>query len=525
MIISDFGADTFSASSPLRLQLDGRTALIQNVKNYLENDGKIVEPVQGDRKLNWHGAVKLNGIVLYDILSKAGYRADLIDSYSQQREEFRTLMSQGSRAVIISTTFITSKQELAKLVSDVRSLAPDAVIICGGPFVYASYLLLQKKPIACYDTDNPQDTFLFLQEDEDLGVDLFIIERTGERVLLEAMERLSAGEPLTGLPNTASWCGDRYSFAARREDPPINNVIDWQSLPDKFYAPGVINMQASTGCSFQCKFCNFVKDPKATMLKPVDTIVEELKALSARGIRYVRFVDDNFRLGKHDLNDVCQRLIEENLDIKWMSFIRASTLDQTDIELLKRAGCIEAQIGIESIDPEVLNNMAKGAAPEMYQRVITRLLENGINCSCCFLFGFPGETAQSVQRTIDFIKGISNDSQDGMFFWSIYPFLLIPLSPIYEAAERAKYGLKGYMNNWEHDTMNARQAYGYIIDAFMQIDSCGPIYSEDNLDMLNSLPIKTRKAFIRTRHRLSQLNYRTPLQPNEILEAFREVLY
>jgi radical SAM superfamily enzyme YgiQ (UPF0313 family) len=252
--------------------------------------------------------------------------------------------------------------------------------------------------------------------------------------------------------------------------------------------------------------------------------VEELKALSARGIRYVRFVDDNFRLGKHDLNDVCQRLIEENLGIKWMSFIRASTLDQTDIELLKRAGCIEAQIGIESIDPEVLHNMSKGAAPEMYHRVITRLLEHGINCSCCFLFGFPGESAESVQRTIDFIKGISNERQDGMFFWSIYPFILIPLSPIYEATEREKYGLKGYMNTWEHATMNARQAYGYIIDAFMQIDSCGPIYSEDNLDLLNSMPIETRKAFIRTRHRLSQLNYRSPLQPQEILEAFRSVL-
>jgi len=524
IIISDFGSDTFSASSPLRLQIDGRTALIQNVVNFLQHDGKIVDPVQGEGVSNWHCAVKLNGIVLYDVLTKSGLTVDIIDSYYKEREQFIALLRQRPKAVVISTTFITSKVELSKLVRDIREISPEVTIICGGPYVYASYLLLQKMEVPGYDTENPKDLYLFLNETRSLDVDLFIVDRTGESILTSALERLKNGRSLNDLPNTARWDGAKYLFSQRTESVALNHVIDWGSLPEKIFQPGVINMQASTGCPFQCKFCNFVKDRKSTMLKSVDTIVAEMRALSERGIKYVRFVDDNFRLGNNDLNDVCTRFIEEGLDIKWMSFIRASTLDKTDIALLKKAGCIEAQIGIESIDEQVLENMDKCAVPAMYQRVIKKLLDNGINCSCCFIFGYPGETTQSVQRTIDFIEGISNDSQEGMFFWSIYPFMLIPLSPIYENDERSKYGLSGFMNSWQHCSMNAKQAYNHIIEAFMQIDSSGPIYSEDNLEMLLGLPVSKRKAFIKMRHHLSKMNYQEKLDERVIIDAFKGIL-
>jgi anaerobic magnesium-protoporphyrin IX monomethyl ester cyclase len=523
IIISDFGSDTFSASSPLRLQIDGRTALIQNVVNFIRHEGKIVDPVPGDRVANWHCAVKLNGIVLYDLLTKGGFSVAVIDSYYQERREFVALLESRPRAVVISTTFITNKDELAKLVRDIRELSPGVTIICGGPFIYASYLLLQKTQVPGYDTGHPSESYLFLNDTTPPDIDLFIVDRTGESILSAALASIKAGRSLDDLPNTARWADGRYLFSPRVESGTLDNVIDWSTLPEKFFRPGVINMQASTGCPYQCQFCNFVKDPKSTMLKPVDTIVAEMRALAARGVKYVRFVDDNFRLGNNDLNDVCTRLIQEGLDIKWMSFIRASTLDKTDIALLKQAGCIEAQIGIESIDEQVLSNMAKGAAPDMYRRVIGKLLDSGINCSCCFIFGYPGETAESVQRTIDFIEGISNDSQQGMFFWSIYPFMLIPLSPIYENRERERYGLSGYMNNWEHSTMNARQAYQHIIEAFMQIDSSGPIYSEDNLEMLLGLPVAKRKAFIKTRHQLSKLNYRNKLDARVIMDAFKAI--
>ncbi len=523
IIISDSGDDTLSASSPLRLQLDGRIALIQNVRNYLENNGKIVPPVKGENEKNWHNAPKLNGITLFSRLHRDGHRVALIDSYYKERDTFVSLLSSNPKAVIISTTFILNKKSLAKLAADIRDLAPDIFIIAGGPFVFSSYLLLQHATDRTYDLKSPREDFLFLSDENHPDIDLYIIDRDGIPILSEALTLLKKGRSVKDLPNTASRQGNGYQFSGRKELMPGDMDLDWRNVPEHIFDYGVVNLQASTGCPFNCEFCNFVKDKKYTYVKPIDHLIRELKEVAKRGVRYVRFVDDNFRLGRNDLNEVCKRFIAEGINIKWMSFIRASTLDQTDLELLKRAGCVEAQMGIESADTTVLKNMNKHASPKMYSRVITGLLETGINCSCCFIVGFPGETRQTFQRTIDFIENIPAKDQEGMFFWSIYPFFLAPLSPVYRAEKRAKYGLEGYMAEWKHATMNSKEALQLIKEAFLTIENASPIYSGDNIDMLAELSPEQRKQFMKVRHDLSKLFLSAPFDKTRVIKEFSNI--
>jgi radical SAM superfamily enzyme YgiQ (UPF0313 family) len=255
----------------------------------------------------------------------------------------------------------------------------------------------------------------------------------------------------------------------------------------------------------------------------MEFLIKELVRVSQRGIQYVRFVDDNFRLGRNDLNEVCERILAEKLHIKWMSFIRASNLKNMDIDLLKKAGCIETQIGIESADETVLKNMNKKADPKMYKKVVTQLLEAGINCTCCFVVGFPGETHDSFKRTIDFIESIPHNNQEGIFTWSIYPFFVVPLSPIYQKAEREKYNLEGYMDKWSHFSMDSETAKQLVREAFLSIDNCSPIYSGDNIEMLQDLPPSKRKQFMLARHRLSKKSLKVGLQPQDILSSFSDI--
>ncbi len=523
VIISDSGDDTLSMSSPLRLQLDGRIALIQNVRNYLKHNGEIVTPVKGENEKNWHYAPKLNGIQLFSRLHKDGHNIALIDSYYKERDYFIKLLADNPKVVIISTTFILNKKSLAKLAGDIRDLAPDIFIIAGGPFVFSSYLLLQHAKDGTYDLMSPKDDFLFLSNDERPDIDLYIIDRNGTSILSEALSLLNAGRHARRLPNTAYWNGTAYVFSERKELDPGDMGVDWKNIPEHIFKHGVINLQASMGCPFNCEFCNFVKDEKFTFVKPIDQLIRELKEVSDRGIRYIRFVDDNFRLGKNNLNDVCKRFIKEGLDIKWMSFIRASTLDYTDLELLKEAGCVEAQMGIESADTNVLKSMNKHASPDMYARVIRNLLFAGINCSCCFIAGFPGETKESFQRTVDFIDSIPQNGQTGIFSWSIYPFLLVPLSPIYEAEKKMKYHLDGYMAEWKHATMTSQEAFHHIKEAFLAIKNASPIYSGDNIDMLLELSPDKRKKFMTIRHDLSKKFLRSPSDKTLVINSFSEI--
>ncbi|MBW1999709.1 MAG: radical SAM protein, partial [Deltaproteobacteria bacterium] len=263
-----------------------------------------------------------------------------------------------------------------------------------------------------------------------------------------------------------------------------------------------------------------VKDRRLTSIKPIDHLITEMKEVSARGAKYIWFVDDNFRLGRDDLNEVCQRFLKEELDLKWMTFVRASTLKDIDIGLLRAAGCVEVQLGLESADPRILRNMNKKASPGLYSRVLERLLKGGISCSCYFIFGFPGETEETASRTRQFIRDHEFPESEGGLRWSFFPFILSPLSPIYEPEEREKYDLRGYLFEWEHRTMNTEQAREQVLKTFFQMENSGPIYREDNQEMLSSLGPKGRREFEAQRHRISKQALRGKDVKDDILKSF-----
>ncbi len=524
IIIADTGNDTHSISSSMRLQLEGRPAVIQNIYNFIENKGKIVDPIIGENENNWHCSPKLNGITLLSRLLKEGVKAELIDSYYKERDNFIKLLTRNPKIIVISTTFILNKRSLYELVEDIRSLADDIYIIAGGPLIYSSYLLFQRVDDEAYDTSSPCEDFLFLSNNKRPDINLFIVDTRGTLLLSKAVKSVVRNKDATFLPNIAYWKNNQYVFSNRSSDydDPNDFTIDWTLIPDHVFNYGVMNVQASNGCPFNCEFCNFVKEKKNQYIKPVDQLISELHELSKRGVRYVRFVDDNFRLGRNDLNDVCKKIIEADLGIEWMSFLRASTLEKTNMDLLKRSGCIEVQMGVESADTTVLNNMKKHANPELYSHVIRALLNNGINCSCCFIVGFPGETAESVQKTIDFIEQIPKPDQQGVFYWSIYPFLFAPLSPVYEPTKRKRYSLSGYMGRWKHFSMDSKEASAWIRKAFSMIKNSSPIYSGDNLDYISKLSPDQIKKFYAVRHNLAKKYMNQPIDNSDIIDSFYE---
>ena len=526
IIISDSGVDTVSATNPLRLSLDGRTADIQVVLNYLTHQGQIKAPIEGDGVMSWASAPKLNGIYLFSYLTKHNFDVELINSFYEQKDHFRRLLEQTPRAVIISTTFVVGKSTLRKLVDDIRDLAPDIAIIVGGPFIYLSYLMLQRFRELDYDTESAKDDFMFLSIDNEPAVDRYIISLRGEQILCEALNKIKDAQPIDELPNSAYLEGNTYHFSRQVDD--ITGVedfcIDWKSLPDSIFKSGVVPMQASLGCSYDCAFCNFTKDHRLTYIKPIDRLVAELKVVSERGARYVWFVDDDFRLGKGDLNSVCQRFIDEDLHLRWMTFIRASTLKDVDVAPLRRAGCAEVQLGLESADQKILQYMKKKANPDLYDVVLQKLLSGGINCSCYFIFGFPGETIETVHRTRDFIINHQYSEFEGNLAWSIYPFILTPLSPIYEPALRKKFNLTGYLHKWKHRTMNSDQAKEHIIQIFFEIENSGPIYRGDNQDIFHHIGPKTRKKFESVRHLLSKAAVNGQLKQHDIFQSFDRLM-
>lgn len=524
ILIADIGAESLSASNPLRLRLDGHTATVQVVQNALEHAGRVVPPIEGDRGPSWESAPKLNGIYLYNVLAKAGFNTALIDVYQLERARFVELASQSPRAIILSTTFTVDRLALLSLVREVKRLCPQSLVIVGGPFVMYSWRVLQRGGLSPYDQDEFAEDILFFDADGD-ETDLYIVSDVGEELLLEVLRRLRTGASLEDLPNTARPVDGAYQFTARSDDViPWREVpIIWAALPEEVFASGVVPLQASTGCPYNCRFCNFIKNRHLTRVKPLDELVAEMKTVQARGARFVWFADDNFRLGKADLTEVCARFVAEGLSLKWMARVRAEVLRDVDCDLLRRAGCVEIQMGIESADEAVLAAMDKKSDPVLNEAVITRLLQAGIHCSCYFIIGFPEETGSSVETTIDFLRRLEAVDAEGLLTWSFYPFVLAPISPIFEADQRANHALMGYKHTWQHRTMDAKEARRNLVKAFLALDKSGPIYRGDNLDQLSAMTLEQARAFVTTRHALEKLAAVNQLDQAVAIVAFRRV--
>ncbi len=165
--------------------------------------------------------------------------------------------------------------------------------------------------------------------------------------------------------------------------------------------------------------------------------------------------------------------------------------------------------------------MNKQSSPLLNERVIKELISAGINCSCYFIFGYPGETEKSIETTVAFIKRLEDHVGPGHFNWSLYPFLVWPFSPIFD--HRDEYDLSGYLQEWRHQTMDSAMAKQHIFAAFMALDNSSPIYRGDNLDQLSALSKQQGRLFLRTRHDLEKLQMTNRLDNQTAFDRFAAV--
>ena len=203
------------------------------------------------------------------------------------------------------------------------------------------------------------------------------------------------------IPNLAYYRNGKLIFTERKSE---NNdfsedIVHWDAVSAE-YIYSIFPVRGSRGCPYKCKFCNF--SPGRTFrLKSPNIIVREISTLIDTGkVRMIRFTDDNLFLNQKYVEEYCRRIIDLRKEIKWTSFIRASSITKDNVRLLKDSGCILVQIGMGSEDKSILEEMNKKDTPENYLRVIELLNTNGISTQLYFIIGFPGETAQTIENTI-----------------------------------------------------------------------------------------------------------------------------
>ncbi|MGB2986102.1 MAG: radical SAM protein [Phycisphaerae bacterium] len=169
-----------------------------------------------------------------------------------------------------------------------------------------------------------------------------------------------------------------------------------------------INMTMTRGCPGKCIFCSSAQTPLRS--RSAEHVVDEIQMLQARyGIREVGFYDDTFTIFKQNVVRMCELIVERGMDLTWCCFARADCVSPTLLKMMKNAGCHQVLFGIESADPEILRNIRKPINIEQTRRAVRWVKEAGIEVRAAFMFGNPGETVESMRRTIDFAKALDPD--------------------------------------------------------------------------------------------------------------------
>jgi len=409
---------------------------------------KYIRPGQDSMPLRPYGKPSVGTAYIASFLRNKNISVQIINLFGREQDRFTDLLRENPRAIVLMSLY-SNIQELIELTGLIKKQAPGIPIITGGPEIYK----------LCATKDRYFLDFIFKQ----IGADFYIYERQGEQTLAQLLKALKGGSSFTSIPNLIiSHNGNYARTDLYRENNSLDvNLIDWRLFDRQDYAP-VAEMRINRGCQFNCAFCSFTSLKQAFNYKKLDTIEREMDFFHEAGVKYIKFADDTFNTPLERFKNICRLMIRKSYNFTWMSFIRASNLDNEAFDLMAESGCAGVHMGLESSDQGILNNMNKRATISSYVKALQNFNQRDIMTRASFIVGFPGETNETAEKTMAFIQ------ENAPTFYVPYIYHHEPISPIEK--RRADFGLKNKFFSWTHDTMDWRTASHWCRNMISDID-------------------------------------------------------
>lgn len=282
----------------------------------------------------------------------------------------------------------------------------------------------------------------------------YVVRDEGE----SAMNELVSGKPLQEILGLSYKVDGKFIHNDRR--PFLENLDDLPLLPTHLvpmekYRPSLgaykrlpaLNLVSARGCPGRCTYCYQNFGPRIRF-QSAKRLLEQIKALQKNhGIKEISFCDDTFTAARRNVMDFCQSIIDEKIDITWSCFSRVDCIDRDILKMLKQAGCHQIMYGVESADPQILLNINKRINLERVEEAVKMTKEAGINCRLAFMLGNPGETEETMEKTLRYAIKLDPDVA---IFNIATPY---PGTEMYNWAKR-----EGYLKTEDWSKYNLSQA-------------------------------------------------------------------
>jgi len=253
--------------------------------------------------------------------------------------------------------------------------------------------------------------------------------------------------------------GLSYRQGGKIVNNPSERIIDLDVLPlpaydllpmDKYssndYEKPFSVIMTSRGCPYNCVFCLKAMMPGRYIVRSVEKVIEEIEYLINNfQIKSVFFQDWEFFIDGDRVERICSAIIDRGLRFSWGANARATDIIKSRgiMPLVKRAGCINVNLGMESASDRVLIEINKKITSADLRSAIDILKENGVAGGYCVLLNAPGENRQTIKETIDFI--VENNLQVKQFL----PVIPYPGTVLFERIKNKFPGKRLHWNNIE----------------------------------------------------------------------------
>ena len=257
---------------------------------------------------------------------------------------------------------------------------------------------------------------------EKTGADAVVLGE-GDTTIVELIDAIAEKRSLSGVKGIAYLDGGKLVTSGRRE--PIKDLDAlpfpaWDLFPMDYYTlirkPHTVNrdrvfpMLSGRGCPFKCNFC--YRMDEGYRARSVESIVEEILILKKDyGVTYVDFSDELLMISKGRIENLCNAFLKADLNIRWSCNGRLNYAEPETLKLMKKAGCVFINYGIESMDDETLKVMNKRLTTEEIIRGIEATMAEKISPGFNIIFGNIGETEKILQKGVDFLLKYDDHSQ------------------------------------------------------------------------------------------------------------------
>ncbi len=196
------------------------------------------------------------------------------------------------------------------------------------------------------------------------------------------------------------------------------------------YYLSTLPMLTSRGCAYRCDFCcESITYGKGVRPHGIEYIIEWMeKMLTDYPVEAIYFYDNDFLFDEVRAIELCEKMLSTGLSkkVRWTIQTRVNRIHTDILNLLKRAGCVSIELGVESAQQNQLDHIHKATRVDINEKAIALSRREGISVHANMMTGFEGERISDLEEGLRWLKRVKPDG----FSW--FPLMVHPGTRLYK---------------------------------------------------------------------------------------------